>query len=101
MDKNKREDLEEAQCRDEIMATSDLIFFLLGLTSYLTHSQLLARFKSESTYKIAEGGRVKAHSLAHNTLRGRRVCWSLRMGLERVVKLHSLTWACTQPTQGG
>jgi hypothetical protein len=34
MDKNRREDLEEAQCRDKIMATSDLIFLLLGLTSY-------------------------------------------------------------------
>jgi hypothetical protein len=34
MDKNRREDLEEAQCRNEIIATSDLIFFLLGLTSY-------------------------------------------------------------------
>jgi hypothetical protein len=34
MDKNRREDLEEAQCRDEIMATSDLIFLFLGLISY-------------------------------------------------------------------
>jgi hypothetical protein len=34
MDKNRREDLEEAQRRDEVMTTSDLIFLLLGLTSY-------------------------------------------------------------------
>jgi hypothetical protein len=64
----------------------------------MTHSQLLARFKSESKYKIAEGRGVGARSLAHNTLRGRRACWSSGMGLRRVDKLHSLTWACTQPT---
>jgi len=48
-----------------------------------------------------KGGGVGAHSLTHNTLRGRGACWSSRMGLGRVEKLHSLTWACTQPTQGG
>jgi len=37
----------------------------------VTHSQLLARFKSESKYKIAEEGGVRARSLAHNTLTGR------------------------------
>ncbi len=65
------------------------------------HSQLLEGLKSESKYKIAEGGGVRAHSLAHNTLRGRGACWSSRMGLGRVDKLYSLTWACTQPTQSG
>jgi hypothetical protein len=40
----------------------------------LTHFQLLARFKSESKYKTAKGGGVGARSLAHNTLKGRRVC---------------------------
>jgi len=48
-----------------------------------------------------EEGRVEAHSLAHNTLRGRGACWSSRMGLGIVDKLHSLTWAYTQPTQNG
>jgi hypothetical protein len=65
------------------------------------HSQLFARLKSESKYKTAEGGGVGAHSLAHNILRGRGACWSFGMGLGRVNKLHSLTWACTQPIQGG
>jgi hypothetical protein len=47
------------------------------------------------------GGGVGARSLAHNTLRGRGACWSFGMGLGRVDKLHLLTRACTQPTQGG
>jgi hypothetical protein len=64
-------------------------------------SQLLEGFKSESKYKTAEGGEVKARSLALNTLRGRGACWSSGMGLGRVDKLHSLTRASTQPTQGG
>jgi len=67
----------------------------------MTHSQLLAILKSESKYKIAEGGGVRACSLTHNTLRGRRACWISGMGLGRVDKLHSLARACTQPTQGG
>ncbi len=66
----------------------------------MTHSQLLAKFKSESKYKIAEGGGVRARSLAHNTLRGKGACWSFEMGLGKVDKLHSLTQAYTQPTQG-
>jgi len=65
----------------------------------MTYSQLLARLKNESKYKIMEGGGVRARSLVHNTLKGRRVCWSSGMGLGRVDKLHSLTRACTQPTQ--
>jgi hypothetical protein len=67
----------------------------------MTHSQLLEGLKSESKYKTTEGGVVGARSLAHNTLRGRGACWSFRMGLGRVDKLYSLTWAYTQPTQGG
>jgi hypothetical protein len=67
----------------------------------MTHSQFLEGLKSESKYKTVEGGGVGARSLAHNTLRGRGACWSSKMGLGRVDKLHSLTWACTQPTQGG
>jgi len=67
----------------------------------LTHSQLLEGFKCESKYKIAKGGGIGARSLVHNTLRGKGVCWSSGMGLGRVDKLHSLTRACTQPTQGG
>jgi len=51
--------------------------------------------------KTTEEGGVGARSLAHNTLRGRGACWSSRMGLGRVDKLHSLTRACTQPTQSG
>jgi hypothetical protein len=67
----------------------------------LMHSQLLEGLKSESKHKTAEGERVGARSLTHNTLRGRGACWSFRMGLGRVDKLYSLTQACTQPTQGG
>jgi hypothetical protein len=62
------------------------------------HSQLLKGLKSESKYKIAEGGGVGARFLAHNTLRGKGACWSSGMGLGRVDKLHSLTRACTQLT---
>jgi len=49
---------------------------------------------------MEEGG-VEACSLAQNTLRGRGACWSSRMGLGRVDKLHSLTRAYTQPIQSG
>ncbi len=72
-----------------------------GGMEMLTHSRLLKGLKNESKYKTSERGGVGAHSLAHNTLRGRGVCWSFGMGLKRVDKLHSLTRACTQPTQGG
>jgi hypothetical protein len=65
------------------------------------HSQLLARLKSESKYKTTEEEGVGARSLAHNTLRGRGAFWNSSMGLGRVDKLHSLTQAYTQPTQGG
>ncbi len=67
----------------------------------MTHSQLLERLKCESKQKTTEEGRVRARSLVHNTLKGRGACWSFKMGLERVNKLHSLTRACTQPTQSG
>jgi hypothetical protein len=63
---------------------------------HLTHSQLLEGLKSESKYKTSEGGGVGARSLAHNTLRGRGVCWSSNMRLRRVDKFHSLTRAYTQ-----
>jgi len=49
---------------------------------------------------MEEGG-VGACSLAHNTLKGRGACWSSGMGLGRVDKLHSLTWAYTQLTRSG
>ncbi len=68
---------------------------------FLTHYQLLEGLKSESKYKTVEGGRVGARSLVHNTSRARGACWSSGMGLGRLDKLHSLTWAYTQPTQGG
>jgi hypothetical protein len=42
---------------------------------------------------------VGARSLAHNPLRGKGAGWSSGMGLGRVDKLHSLTWACTKPSQ--
>ncbi len=78
--------------------------FAICLTIYiplLTHSQLFEGLESESKQKTAEGGGVGACSLAQNTLRGRGACWSSGMGLGRVDKLHSLTRACTQPTQSG
>jgi len=76
-------------------------FMNMVTSGELMHSQLLTRLKSESKYKTTEGGKVRARSLAHNTLRGRGACWSSRMGLGRVDKLHSFTRACTQSTQGG
>ncbi len=74
-----------------------LVFF----TFPLTHSQLLKGLKCEPKQKAAEKGGIGARSLAHNTLRGRGTCWSSGMELGRVDKLHSLTRACTQPTQSG
>ncbi len=76
-----------------------LLLFLVG--SSLTHSQLLKGPKRGSKQKTMEERGVGARSLAHNTLRGRGACWSSKMGLGRVDKLHSLTRACTQRTQGG
>jgi hypothetical protein len=67
----------------------------------MTHSQLLKGPKCGSKWNTVEEGRVGARSLAHNTLRGKRACWSSGMGLGRVGKLHSLTRAYTQPTQSG
>ncbi len=68
---------------------------------FFTHSQLLKGLKCEPKQKTTEEGGVGARSLAHNTLKGRGACWSFGMGLGRVDKLHSLTQACTQPTQSG
>ncbi len=65
------------------------------------HSQLLERLKCESKQKTMEERGVEACSLARSTLKGRGACWSSKMGLGRVDKLHSLTRACTKPTQGG
>jgi hypothetical protein len=67
----------------------------------MTHSQLLKGPKCGSKWDTTEEGGVEAHSLAHNILRGKGVCWSSGMGLGRVDKLHSLARACTQPTQSG
>ncbi len=85
------------------------ILFLLNFVVFLhvapmwllMHSQLLKGLKCEPKQKATEKGGVGARSLAHNTLRGRRACWTSGMGLRRVDKLHSLTRACTQPTQSG
>jgi len=65
---------------------------------------LLTPCKTQKWVQVQDngrGGRVGAHSLAHNTLRGRGTCWSFGMRLGRFDKLHSFTQACTQPTQGG
>jgi len=67
----------------------------------MTYSQLFEGLKCEPNEETTEEGGVKVRSLTHNTLRGRGVCWSSGMGLGRVEKLHSLTWAYTQPTQSG
>jgi hypothetical protein len=65
----------------------------------LTHPQLLEGLKCESKWETTEEGGAGAHSLAHNTLRGRGACWSSGMRLGRIDKLHSFKRACTQPTQ--
>jgi hypothetical protein len=83
------------------LVTFNLFSHFIPCLLHLTHSQLLEGFKSESKWRTAEGGRIGARSLAHNTLKGRGACWSSGMGLGRVDKLHSLTRACTWPTQGG
>jgi hypothetical protein len=58
-----------------------------AVMSLVTHSQLLEGLKCESKWKTAEEGGVGTRSLAHNTLRGREVCWSFGMGLGRIDKL--------------
>ncbi len=67
----------------------------------MMHSQLLKGPKCGPKQKITEEGGIGARFLTHNTLRGRGVCQTSGMRLGRVDKLHSLTRACTQPTQGG
>ncbi len=74
---------------------------LISNSLQMMHSQLLERLKCESKQKTTEEGGVGAHSLTHNTLRGRGACWSSEMGLRKVDKLHSLTQTCTKFTQGG
>jgi len=78
-----------------------LLEYCMNMQKRVDALQLFKGLKSESKWKTSEGKGAGAHSLAHNTLRGRGACWSSRMGLGRVNKLHSLTQACTQPTQGG
>jgi hypothetical protein len=68
---------------------------------HMTHSQLLKGPKCGPKWKTLEKEGIGAHSLAHNTLRGRGVCWSFGMRLGIVDKLRSLTRACTQPPQSG
>ncbi len=89
---------------DIILKHNYLNYFktFLSISCYhMTHSQLLKIFKCESKQKITKEGRIEARSLAHNILRGRGACWSSGMGLGKVDKFHSLTRACTKPTQGG
>jgi hypothetical protein len=50
--------------------------------------KLFNGFKCESKLKIVEKQRIGAHSLACNTLRGRRACWSSEMGLGRVTSIN-------------
>jgi hypothetical protein len=70
------------------------MFFLTTFKScklIMTHSQLIKGPKCGSKWNTSEEGGVGAHSLVHNTLKGRGACWSSGMGLGRVDKLHSLT----------
>jgi hypothetical protein len=57
------------------------------VASPMMHSQLFKGPKCEPKWKTTEEG-VGARSLTHNTLKGKGVCWSSRMGLGRVDKLH-------------
>jgi hypothetical protein len=99
--------MEDTSCLVPCKLLSKLSFIggngkLLNLCEdFMTHSQLLEGLKCEPKYKTTKEGGVGARSLAHNTLRGRGVCWSFGMGLRRVDKLQSLTRAYTQPTQSG
>jgi len=54
-----------------------------GALAFAMHSQLLEGLKSESKHKIAKGGGVGAHSLTHNTLRGRRGMLELWDGIKK------------------
>jgi hypothetical protein len=65
----------------------------------LTCPQLLEGLKCESKWKTAEKGGLGARSLVHNTLRGRRACWSSRMGLGRIDKLLTHTGLHTTHTK--
>ncbi len=52
--------------------------------------------------QVGNNGRRSRGTLPNSQhFEGRGACWSSGMGLGRVDKLHSLTRACTQPTQGG
>jgi hypothetical protein len=49
---------------------------------------LLNGLKCESKLKTVKKQGVEAHSMAHNTLKGRGVCWSSGMGLGRVTSIN-------------
>jgi hypothetical protein len=54
----------------------------------------------ESNVENNEKVRSSGHALWLLTLwKGRRVCWSFRMGLGRIDKLQSITRTYTKPTQ--
>jgi len=58
------------------------------LTNMWRTPKLLNGLKCESKLKTTEEQRVGAHSLAHNTLKGRAACWRSGMGLGRVTSIN-------------
>jgi hypothetical protein len=56
----------------------------------MTHPQRYPQgnIKCESKLKTVEKQGVGARSLARSTLRGKRACWSSRMGLGRVTSIN-------------
>ncbi len=65
-------------------------------------SQLLEGLKCESQTKNSGKARSQEHAPWFVALwRGRGACQNSGMRLGIIDKLHLLTWACTNPTQGG
>ncbi len=75
-----------------------IIFYNLVLTRSLTPWRIQMWVPNWKQWKSKESG----HAPWLITLwRGRKACWSSRLGLGRIDKFQLLTQTCTKPTQGG
>jgi len=60
-----------------------LLEYCMNMQKRVDALQFFKGLKSESKWKTVEGKGTGAHSLAHNTLRGRGACWSSGMGTRK------------------
>ncbi len=86
-----------------LLTLMELMYYGLATLQilFMMRSQFLEGLKCESQTENNGKAKSRGHSLARNTQRGRRACWSSRMGLGRIDKLQLPTRTCTKPTQSG